>query len=237
MTDPERLLRADATEFERELLEAVRDERPSPELTRRMEAALGILPSAPLSTDASSGKAPAPHAGAASGAGSKVAASVTAKAGHSLWLALGAVGLAGAGLVTALALQPRLTTGNARGLAEERAARQSEAAGQSGPVSPQLSAREVAPPARDDLGAPPSSSVASEREAASLREEIELIDAARAAAARGDDDAARSILARYRQRFPEGRLKREAELSEQRLGAGARGQRTSGHGQESTRRP
>ena len=41
-TDPKRLTVVGATDLERTLLQAARHERPSPELTRRMAAGLGI---------------------------------------------------------------------------------------------------------------------------------------------------------------------------------------------------
>jgi hypothetical protein len=172
--EPKRLLAGDATSFERQLLSAVKDERPSPELALKMQQALGL-----------------------SGAGASLAPALAVKAGHALWLKLGAVAIAGGGLVaTAAVLKPQLGTG-----VEEAA--------------------QVTPPAQREaaaVSAQPALEVAQPlEESATLREEIELLDAVRALVARGERASALEALARYEARFPGGALEREAGVLRRRL--------------------
>jgi hypothetical protein len=217
--EPERLLGGGATDFERQLLESVREERPSPELTSRMGQALGIsmgglpLTSAPSSIApgaASPGAAVSPGVGAPAATGaaapgaSLTVKSIAVKATQALWLKAGVGTLVGTGLaVSAVTLVPRASNEASPSPAPSAVSSFAE------PVSNELNRAlpEVVSPntAPDD---------------ATLREEIVLLDDARAAFARRDLAAARSRLEQYRERFPRGALSREARVLWSRLGAG-----------------
>ena len=187
MREPERLLAGDATSFERQLLSAVKDERPSAELQLRMEQALGL-----------------------SGAGATIAPAIAAKAGHALWLKLGAVAIGGGGLVaTAAVFMPQVEPSSTR----------VEGAAQ---VVPRESSAASAPPLEVSPQPP--------EESATLREEIELLDAVRGLVSRGERASALEALARYEARFPRGALEREAGVLRSRLGETPRGRSPSASG-------
>lgn len=204
MSGPERLLLGGATDFERSLLRAVLDERPSPELTLRMEQALGLgvgaLPGA--TSTAATG-----HAAAGQGAAVHVAApSLAAKAGVAgIWIKAGVGALVGAGLVASgVAVQSRVTRAPSAPVVDRSAH--------------QASKTETVPAEAAPVGAPTATAEAVHDEA--LRDEIGLLDAARAASARGDVHRAREVLARYHREFPHGSLEREARVLWRRSGAG-----------------
>ncbi len=180
MREPKRLLAGDATSFERQLLSAVKNERPSPELALSMQQGLGL-----------------------SGAGASLAPTLAVKAGHALWLKLGAVAIAGGGLVaTAAVLRPQVGTGV-------------EAAAQiTAPASRETAAVSTQPALE---GSQPLEA------SATLREEIELLDAVRALVGRGERASALEALTRYQARFPRGALEREAGVLRRRLGETPRG--------------
>lgn len=178
------------SEFERQLLEAARAERPSAELSARMADALGLPTPVNLS----------PPLQAAKGA-------------VSAWIGLSALAILG-GSVLLWALWPRHS-------AEPVA-----------PTEPkvQLVAQQAPPPqplsapalgdARSTEAAPlapssrpaskPSVPIASAR--GDLREEIRLIDAARAAVANHAADQALSLLQRYSATYPGGVFGQEASV-------------------------
>jgi len=177
------LLSSDATDFERQLLGAAAGERPSPELLLRMQQAIVLGPLAPPAPDASVG-------------GSEVTGPpVAVKAAASRWAAgtwlkvvLG-VG-AGAGLV-------------AGGLA----IRSSEPAPLARASTPAPEQPPPAAPVEAPTATAPSAAMSRE-----LREEIDLLDRVRTALDQGDARAASALLENYANRFPEGRLAREATL-------------------------
>ena len=186
MIDLKTLLSSDATDFERQLLGAAAGERPSPELLLRMQQAIVLGPLAPRAPDASVG-------------GSEVTGtSATVKAAASRWAAgtwlkvvLG-VG-AGAGLVAGgLALRSSEPAPLAR-------------ASTPAPEQPAPAAPVEAPKASAPKANAPSAAMSRE-----LREEIDLLDRVRAALEQGDARAASVLLENYANRFPEGRLAREA---------------------------
>ncbi len=205
MKDPERLLAQGATEFERRLLQAVKNERPSPELQLRMEQALGLTGAA------------APAAGA------------VAKAWHASWLKLAMGGLVAGGLA-ASGLVHWSPTG---------AAHRPEPGVATTEVVPPSLASAPTPIGPGDEVVDPSGAVSARTEGvdlvklrdevnlfeeATLRHEIELLDAVRAELSRGRAAGAKLALDRYERRFPAGALQREAQVLRGRMGgaAGAR---------------
>jgi len=174
---------SDPTEFEQRWLSAARAEEPPPEVVARIERALGV--------GAAVAPPPAPAKGAAT----------AAKPGLSglKIVALSALGVGGAvGLVLLLsrpsspppvvapaAVEPPPVIDHAATAHEPR-----------GPVPPTSSALPAERPAAEGTGA--------------LRDEIALIDGARAALAAGSSNQALSLLERYRARHPHGMLLPEA---------------------------
>jgi predicted lipid-binding transport protein (Tim44 family) len=208
MKEPRRLLSHGATDFERQLLRAVSNERPSALLRSRMQRGLGLV--GPLAW-ASSVKA------MVGGVLSKLSGGV----------ALGSIVAIGG--VTAVCLIPSSESASSVELrpSEQLAAAPAERAALPAlaPEVPRANAPivpEPASPAQDSASAivPPSAPEApaagGELDAASsdrqLREEIALIDTARVALQSGDREAARERLQLYRERFPEGILRREAKV-------------------------
>lgn len=186
MTEPERLLSSDATDFERQLLESVLDEQPSARLEWRMQRGLGLAgPGLWL-------------------AGAKAA--VASTAGKLVSVAIVGASLAAGGS----ALQSYWSGGENVPVRTDSAAL---------PAQAPAARATLNAPAVDETALEPAPSVAaatSAAESSSLREEIELLDAARKAIARGERAVAERVLQRYRQRFPEGVLRREAQILEQR---------------------
>lgn len=175
MNDPRRLLDEGGTPFERSLLGAIANERPSPELARRMRQGLAA-------------------AGVATTA--KVAAAGFGK--------LAVVGLVGAGLAFGyVALEDRRP--------EPAPARSVAAA----PVAP-LASVTAAPPPAIESSAPASVPAPRPRSAPSaagdLREEIRLLDLARAAVRGGEHRQALMLLGRYDRRYPRGQFRQEVQV-------------------------
>lgn len=222
MKEPERLLQSGATEFERTLLASVQHERPSLELSSRMERALGIAlfsgfpaavaaeANAATQTTVAQGSATLAAQPAASNvaathvvvgkavAGKLIAGKLGAQAASGLALKAGIGAVVGTGLaISAVSFMPSV-----------------------GPDAPEPSV--AAPPA---IVAPSENVQAADVDleqvdAPALREEIELLDRARASLARGDAAGARSALEHYRESFPRGALLREARVLWGRAGAG-----------------
>jgi hypothetical protein len=235
--EPERLLRSGATEFERTLLESVQYERPSPDLTSRMERALGIalvsgFPAA-IAAEASaatqttvaqgSGAAVAAQPAASSVVASNVVASNAATNVAATQVVAGKavagkliVGKLGAQAASGFALKASIGAIVGTGLAVSAvsfmpgvgsdAPEQNRAA--PAPIVAPSEKVQAADVALDEVDAP------------ALREEIGLLDRARASLARGDAAGARSVLERYRESFPRGALLREARVLWARAGAG-----------------
>jgi hypothetical protein len=184
MKEPERLLSSDATDFERQLLESVLDEQPSARLEWRMQRALGL-------------SGPALWL-----AGAKAAVASTAGQAVSVAIVGASLVAGGAALEAAWSSgeQPPTAKGPAALTGEVTSVPPLEATGVEG-----LAAAE---PATATVAA------ATAEESSGLREEIELLDAAREAIGRGDGVTAGRLLQSYRQRFPEGVLSREARILE-----------------------
>jgi hypothetical protein len=207
MKEPKRLLSQGATDFERQLLRAVVNERPSALLRSRMQRGLGLV--GPLAW-ASTVKAML--GGAAGKITGLVALGVLTAAGFTaLTLVPGddsEVAPAPATSVTSpasdTAPEPRMATP-----AIEPAAVETPPSAPSSAERPAVA--EAAPPAADAVSAVTPTSEADEDDRR-LREEIALLDAARSALERGDRAAARSSLRTYRERFPSGVLAREANV-------------------------
>ena len=180
MKEPKRLLRADATHIERCLLEAARSECPSPDQQLRMRMALGL-----------------PVTGIAA-TGIKAAAAAW---GHAAVLAVVAAGVVG----TASSPEPEL---DRTGPSLVRPLNQAPVrAAEPGPVASatDLEALELAPL---DPPKPAASSRASSPN--DLREEIRLLDQARAALKNEAPAEALERLGAYGARFPRGAFRQEA---------------------------
>jgi hypothetical protein len=188
---PDRLLTADGTEFERRLLEAALQKKPSPAASARMAGALGVT--ATVTVTATAAKTMA--AGAA-------ASKVTVAAGSTLWpwVSAGVLGLVVAGAVV----------GTRARHAPAREPRPSPSV--AAPSSP-VPQPEVQPAAVVDVQAP-SPAAPSRRHAApaagDLSDQIEFIDAARAALSVGADRRALELLRHYQERYPTGSFRPEA---------------------------
>jgi cell division septation protein DedD len=195
-----RLLEGDGSEVERGLLDALRVERPSPELEQRMRAAIGLAPISTIGT-----VAPEPSAPTAA------AVPATKTVG---WGAIAAGSAAVAALVGGV-------------LFLSDAGSPSDApAPQAHPV-PVTAARPV-DPEPSPTPAVPAESLAAEPvlepapakprpqhvapTSASLREEIRLIDSARVAVKKNEGTRALGILDQYARRFPSGTFREEARV-------------------------
>ncbi len=203
MKEPRRLLSHGATDFERQLLRAVSNERPSALLRSRMQRGLGLV--GPLAW----------------------ASNVKAMFGSMASKLAGSVALGGIIAVGGVAAVFLIPSSNPEPSAAERPSIEQPSSSNPAPQG-ELPALEAAPPspapaAVDPVGAEPAPSVAAPSEAepsalddasadGQLREEIALIDTARAALQAGHRDAAREQLRAYRERFPDGILRREAKV-------------------------
>jgi hypothetical protein len=207
MKEPKRLLSRGATDFERQLLRAVVNERPSALLRSRMQRGLGLV--GPLAW------------------ASTVKAMLGSAAGKVTGLV--AIGVLTAAGFTALNLVPtkdaevapppaaNVGTPLTDGASEAAGAVATESAvvevTRSAPPQAETRAAEVAPPgAKATADVAPTPEAAADEDDRRLREEIALLDAARSALERGDREAARRSLRTYRERFPSGVLAREANV-------------------------
>ena len=197
--DPsERLLETDATDFERRVLEAALQQKPSKASTARMAAALGV--SATAIGTATTAKALAAGAAASKG---------TAAAGASVlwpWVSAGVAVLVVGGVVVGTrsgeptrvphAAPPAVTAPK-----DPVPARQL-------PAPPPAPADTPAPsPAAATAAAPRARAVAA---AGDLGDQVALIDSARAAVSGGAGARALEILRRYQERYPAGSFRPEA---------------------------
>ena len=197
--DPsERLLETDATDFERRVLEAALQQKPSKASTARMAAALGV--SATAIGTATTAKALAAGAAASKG---------TAAAGASVlwpWVSAGVAVLVVGGVVVGTrsgeptrvphAAPPAVTAPK-----DPVPARQL-------PAPPPAPADTPAPsPAAATAAAPRARAVTA---AGDLGDQVALIDSARAAVSDGAGARALEILRRYQERYPAGSFRPEA---------------------------
>lgn len=217
MTQPTRLIAPDgeATPLERALLESALDERPSPEASRHILA--GTL--------------------AASSVAATTGLTSTAKA----WLAITTVAVATAGAGVALlnphasgdprvpssareqgsTSSPQMPEPSALLAAPPAAAERQEAVEEAHDTASELAREPAAANSHSQSGRRRSSTTettaethasAGEANASSLREELELLDRARAAVQAGDARRAMELLASYDRRFPQGMLRHESQL-------------------------
>jgi hypothetical protein len=264
MKEPKRLLSQGATDFERQLLRAVANERPSAVLRSRMQRGLGLV--GPLAW-ASSVKAMAGNF--ASAVASKLTGgAVTGGAGTATWALTTLIAAGGIAAVcltpgsnvvvssvspgvteaaqaerrvespvslvadpesaamnqpAALVAEPEAPGVPGSGKADGSQASDALAGGAvSGDVVSGAQAAGQAVAAGDPRAEPGHAGVAEPAPAVQpqgeqdddgrLREEIALLDTARSSLQRGDRESARASLRAYRERFPDGILRREAGL-------------------------
>jgi hypothetical protein len=177
-----RLLDETSTDFEHSLLSALRAEKPSPELVARMQQGLGL----------------------------SAAATGTAAAASSVgWVKVALVGLAAAGLAGVAYVGLRASPQPVAAAP----VRQPTPAKVETPVTPAPAAVSVAPievTRTQDRTPVKARSVASV--APDLREEIRLLDQARAAVRAGEGSQALTLLAKYGKRYPRGQFRQEAQV-------------------------
>jgi hypothetical protein len=192
------LLESDASEFERGLLDAMKFERPSPELEQRMRAAIGLgaVP-APAPAPTAAPAAPAAPAAKTFGAWSAIAAGSVVAA-----LVVGGTAMLGssdapveAPVETPAVVAPSEPEGPAPTPLSELA-----------PEAPAAAVERPNTTSRAPQKAPTSTT------SASLREEIRLIDSARVAVKQNDGARAIGILDQYSRRFPAGTFREEARV-------------------------
>lgn len=228
MKEPKRLLSHGATDFERQLLRAVAAERPSALLRSRMQRSLGLV--GPLAwasnVKAMFGSVSSRISGSRLAAGAAVAAVVVAG------------GIAAYQALPERADEPELTAPAAASapMAAVETAAATEVEGRAvnhpGADAPAVDAPAAVPPgaAPDGVASAPAAApdapaaapaVAGESEDNRLREEIALLDGVKAALQRGEREQARQSLDTYRERFPDGILRREANVLRRRAEARA----------------
>ena len=191
----ERLLETDATAFERRLLRAAQASGPSRAASARMARALGVTAGVAATTGAVKTLA-------AVGAASKGTAGAGISAA-SAWITAGVIGLVAAGAVVGTRAwhAPRPAPRSAPVLAPE----------QPSPASDEPARPVVAPspaPARSPAG--PGRRTHAAATAPELRDQIELLDAARASLSSGADRRALDLVRRYEDRYPNGSFRPEA---------------------------
>lgn len=221
MNDPMRLVDADGTEFERLLLRAAAEERPSSEVSARMlagavsaGAAVAFLSSARVASEGGAVlKGAAASAAASGGAGSIAPPAAAGLLGAWVvkWGVLGtlvaAAGLSG-WMVLGNADRPEVVVRPVGGQAVHApaAAVVAPTPERVPPEAPGVHAGTSAAPA-------PASRVTRTVKPA-LGPEIELLDSARRALAAGDAERALALISSYRRRFPAGALEQEATVLE-----------------------
>ena len=190
MRDPKRLDEGEATPFERQLLEAAKQMVPGPALKARMQEQLGLLDGMPVSGP-----------GTSAGMG---------------WLPSVVLTLASMGVVVGLPMVSRAIHGSSQvGLSQEIAPPVDPSPPAPPPVIVPAPEAPMATPQVPPL--PPSISApvrAKERPSAvgdkTLKEEIRLLDRARAATVAGQPRRGLAELERYGRRFPRGVFRPEA---------------------------
>jgi hypothetical protein len=201
MKEPKRLLSHGATDFERQLLRAVASERPSALMRSRMQRSLGLV--GPLAW-ASNVKAMFGNLGRKVTAGAAVAGVVVAGGVAAYQLSAG-------------------TEGDEAAASGVEAPRVVDAARiEAAPAEPVVAPAEPAAVEAAAVDAPaPANAPAVVDDSADgrLREEIALLDGVKSALQRGEREQARQSLDTYRERFPEGILRREANVLRRRAEA------------------
>ena len=192
-SDPTRLTVVGATDLERSLLQAARRERPSPELTARMAAGLGI------------------SAAAAVTAAAPVAAAKTMLTG---WIPAGVIAVA----VAAGVVGVRMATAPDRAARASK-----PAAAQISPRQEEAAIAVPAVVAGPEKRIEKNRKRAAVAPAGDLRDQIALIDAARSAVKSGLTERALVLLHRYDVSYPAGAFRPEAlALRIEALGEGGR---------------
>jgi hypothetical protein len=192
---PERLLAADATEFERQMMQAALMQRPSSAASARMARALGVAVTGVVTSfpaKAQGAEVPVP----------KVTTAVTGASTVLPWVSVGLLGLVIGGVVVgararhASAPQPTPAALSAPAQPPPVTTAAMEAPGQvAEPVPARLAAGH-----HGHLGAA----------GLDLRREIAFVDAARTAMSAGDGRRALEILRRYHDRYPSESFRPEA---------------------------
>jgi hypothetical protein len=197
-SDPTRLTVVGATDLERTLLQAARNERPSPELSARMAAGLGISVGAALTTAAAPAAAAAPAVAAAT-----KTATLSAVSG---WVSAGVLAVA----VTAGVAGVRMSHVPAPAPSAVAPAATLQIAP---PVADPPRAQPVVAvpgPRSEKIRRRPSAPAVAPAPASDLRDQIALIDAARGAVKVGASDRALVLLRRYDASYPGGAFEPEA---------------------------
>jgi hypothetical protein len=191
---PERLLSSNATDFERRLLEAVAQKRPSPAASARMARALGVSLTAVGTT-----------AAGATLASNAAAATTPAAAGGGLGslVSVGVIGLVVAGAVVGARMRH---SDNPRHNAPTPAA--VVAPTPADPIAPAQPPTVVVAPAARAAAPSPRSRVT--QTPGDLSEQVALLDAARAAVSTGAGQRALEIVRRYQDKYPTGAFRPEA---------------------------
>jgi hypothetical protein len=188
-SDPKRLTVVGATDLERTLLQAARGERPSPELTARMAAGLGLSAAAAVTA-----------APAAAAAAAPVAA---AKGSLAVWVSAGVLAAAvGAGVVGV-----RMSAPPAPAVHADKPAAAVTARAEVPAVAASVPAERRIERARKR----PAPAAHAPVPASDLRDQIALIDAARTAVKAGSTERALALLQRYDATFPGGAFRPEAQ--------------------------
>jgi hypothetical protein len=189
---PERLLEADATAFERRMLDAALRKKPSPDASARMARALGVTLTAAAAGTATTGAAVAANA---------AASKATAAAGGSAlwpWVSAGVVGLVVAGAVVGTRVGGDAPKPQAAPPALTAPA----------PPRPGLPETDVVAEPAPRAVAPTQRSRAAT--AGDLRDQVAFIDSARSAMLAGSSRRALEILNRYQDKYPAGSFGPEA---------------------------
>lgn len=205
---PERLRVAGGTELERRLLNAAGREQPPRELSARMALAIGVSMPPVVgnvgSADAGSGAAP--------GASGTATTAATASTSFAPWIMGAVVVAAVAGLFAASRPGPVPPAAPAHPTAPSAVAPSPVVAPPDPPTSePPAPTTQRAEPAA--LPNPPSSASPRSRGGATendLHVQTALVDAARAALARGNADRALGLVRDYQTRYPSGSFRPEA---------------------------
>jgi len=195
---PERLLDGDATDFERRMIDAAIEQRPSAAASARMARALGF-------TVTTIGTAAASKPLAATAAGAKVPTTLaTSTSTVWPWISVGVLGLAVAGTVVGVRVRHASRPDPAPMLAPQPGPSTPEPA-RSAQASPS-----AAPIAEQALGSAALGHQTHRGQTDDLRDQIALVDSARDALAVGSPQRAVEILRRYQDRYPSGSFRPEA---------------------------
>jgi TolA-binding protein len=193
------IFKSEASEFERRLLHAARDEVPSPDLTRRMQTALGLKGAASLAPVVAK-----PVLSSVAAFGGVVALAVVGVVGYRLTRPRTPVAAPVSAPSRASAASATVAETTARSTAAERV----EATPNSTPASAVTARPAAAASSAPGLTPRPTAADAKHE----LREEIALIDAARAAVQSRSSAQALTLLRRYQTSYPRGAFAPEATV-------------------------